>query len=124
MLLPDCCAWARWGCASSRERVQGRRRASHGSPPCTPNYWILTTLGCGLPAGAAARAAEGAPVEELRDRALRALRALHGEDAVPAPVACTVSRWASEEWARGSYSYVAIGASARDYDQLATPVRG
>lgn len=32
------------------------------------------------------------------------------------------SRWASEEWARGSYSFVAVGASGKEYDQLAAPV--
>ncbi len=50
------------------------------------------------------------------------LRRLHGEGAVPDPVAVAVSRWAGEEWACGSYSYVAVGASGREYDQLAAPV--
>jgi hypothetical protein len=76
-----------------------------------------------LVSGAAARAAEGMDDSELRDRAVATLRALHPGVAVPDPVACTVSRWGGHPYARGSYSYVAVGSSSRDYDQLAQPVQ-
>lgn len=33
-----------------------------------------------------------------------------------------VTRWRADPWARGSYSFVAVGASGSDYDVLATPV--
>jgi len=33
-----------------------------------------------------------------------------------------VTRWKSDPWARGSYSFVAVGASGNDYDLLAAPV--
>lgn len=39
-----------------------------------------------------------------------------------APVACHVTRWASDPYSSGSYSFVAVGASGRDYDQLALPI--
>ncbi|KAK2076589.1 hypothetical protein QBZ16_005349 [Prototheca wickerhamii] len=55
--------------------------------------------------------------------ALRALRNIFGQDAVPGPSATAVTRWASDPAARGSYSFVAVGASGRDYDVLALPVR-
>ena len=64
------------------------------------------------------------PESELAGRALRVLRRLHGDAAVPDPTAVAVSRWAGEPFARGSYSYVAVGASGREYDQLAAPVGG
>lgn len=31
-------------------------------------------------------------------------------------------RWRADPWARGSYSYVTVGASGSDYDLLAAPV--
>ena len=33
-----------------------------------------------------------------------------------------VTRWKSDEFARGSYSFVAAGSSGNDYDVMATPV--
>jgi hypothetical protein len=53
---------------------------------------------------------------------LQALRTAFGTSAVPAPTAHVVTRWGSDPYARGAYSYVATGASGRDYDALATPV--
>lgn len=53
---------------------------------------------------------------------LQALRTAFGASAVPAPTAHVVTRWGSDPYARGAYSYVATGASGRDYDALATPV--
>lgn len=78
---------------------------------------ILTTL----VAGSAAHAAETMSQEELTAAALAALRSVHG-DKVTEPVASVASRWGSEPYTRGSYSFVAVGASSNDYDQLALPV--
>lgn len=33
-----------------------------------------------------------------------------------------MTRWKSDEWARGSYSFVAAGSSGNDYDVMAAPV--
>lgn len=38
------------------------------------------------------------------------------------PKETVVSRWRADPWARGSYSFVAVGASGSDYDLLAAPV--
>ena len=75
-----------------------------------------------LVAGEAAHAAESASDEELREGALAMLRGMHPGLEIPHPVACTVSRWAAEEYSKGSYSYVSVGASGDDYDKLAIPV--
>ena len=40
----------------------------------------------------------------------------------PQPKETLVSRWRADPYARGSYSYVAAGASGNDYDLLASPV--
>jgi monoamine oxidase len=75
-----------------------------------------------LVSGESATAAETTSDEELKAGAMDVLRALHPGVEVPEPVACTVSRWASEKYTRGSYSYVAVGADGTDYDKLAIPV--
>lgn len=38
------------------------------------------------------------------------------------PKETVVTRWRADPWARGSYSFVAVGASGSDYDLLAAPV--
>ncbi len=43
-------------------------------------------------------------------------------DKVTEPTACVVSRWGADPFSRGSYSFVAVGASGKDYDVLAAPV--
>jgi len=75
-----------------------------------------------LVSGESATGAETASDEDLKAGAMDVLRALHPGIDIPEPVACTVSRWASEKYTKGSYSYVAVGAGADDYDKLAIPV--
>lgn len=38
------------------------------------------------------------------------------------PKESVVTRWKSDEWSRGSYSFVAAGSSGNDYDLMASPV--
>ena len=40
---------------------------------------------------------------------------------VPDPVAVACTRWGGDPFSRGSYSYVAVGASGDDYDELGRP---
>ncbi|KAL4428259.1 hypothetical protein ABPG75_002348 [Micractinium tetrahymenae] len=75
-----------------------------------------------LVSGAAARAAEDQSPEELKEAAMAVLRRIHPGVEVPEPTAYTVSMWASEPYTRGSYSFVAVGASGQHYDTLAQPV--
>ncbi len=71
----------------------------------------------GLRGGSAARGREAlsdnACIEELR----AALDA-------PAPRAAMVTRWASDPYARGSYSFLAVGSSPEDQRALAEPATG
>ncbi|KAL1437118.1 hypothetical protein MTO96_049110 [Rhipicephalus appendiculatus] len=53
-------------------------------------------------------------------RCLAVLKGIFGS--VPQPKETVVTRWRADPWSRGSYSYVATGASGSDYDILATPV--
>ena len=75
-----------------------------------------------LVSGEAAHAAEKLDEDSLKDRAVNTLRSIYPDINVPDPVSCTVSRWSSDPYARGSYSYVAVGASGEDYDVLARPI--
>ena len=64
--------------------------------------------------------ADGAVVE----RVLAALRIMFGCERVPAPTDTKVSRWGTDEWSRGSYSFLKQGSSLDDFDALAAPASG
>lgn len=73
-------------------------------------------------AGDYARALEPLSDEQVVARAQYALRSMFASKTVPEPTAFRVTRWASDPWTRGSYSYVPAHSSGEDYDMLAEPV--
>jgi monoamine oxidase len=75
----------------------------------------------GFNAGEFGRQIESLADEEIVRDAMRVLRVIFGQDA-PDPEAWLITRWASDPFAGGSYSYLAVGASPDDYDALAEPV--
>lgn len=56
------------------------------------------------------------------NNAMVVLRKLFRDASVPEPVASVVTNWGLDPFSRGAYSYVAVGASGRDYDILGRPV--
>ena len=67
----------------------------------------------------------GAEVESLSDQELTAqavqtLEAIFSD--VPQPVDAVSTRWGSDPWTRGSYSYVPVGVSFETYRDMSTPV--
>ena len=69
--------------------------------------------------------AYGTEMESLADReivadATRALADMYG--AVPQPTDALVTRWGSDPWTLGSYSYVPVGSSFERYAALAEPI--
>ena len=56
------------------------------------------------------------------NKALATLRRTFGPEVQTLYRKCLVSDWGRNPYARGSYSYVAVGGSGRDYDELAWPV--
>jgi len=78
-----------------------------------------------LVAGSAAEAMESGDESEssLVASAMGVLRRIFSDrvDEVTTPKKVAVSRWGSDPYAKGSYSYVAVGASADDYDELGRP---
>ncbi|VDN98064.1 unnamed protein product [Rodentolepis nana] len=57
-------------------------------------------------------------------RAMSILRKIFNRpnNIIPDPVGAYATHWTSDEYARGSYSYVAVGSSGDDYDLLAAPL--
>ena len=68
----------------------------------------------------------GKAIEQLSDQAIvaEAMKVLHKMygTSIPNPDAWQVTRWASDTFTRGSYSYIPPGAKGTDYDILAEPV--
>lgn len=52
---------------------------------------------------------------------MASLREIYG-DAAPDPVHANLTRWQDDEWARGSYAFLRVGAEPADHERLATPV--
>ena len=82
---------------------------------------------------------EGLPDDVVVAKAVAVLRSIFGDPVVPEvcvhstccyfhspilpqPKESHVTRWRQDEYARGSYSYVAAGSSGNDYDFLAAAV--
>lgn len=75
----------------------------------------------GFTSGRMARTVETMTDEALVAHVMRRVRAARGAR-VPDPLAVRVSHWASDPFARGSYSYPGVGASDHDRTLLAKPV--
>ncbi|HMQ50489.1 MAG TPA: FAD-dependent oxidoreductase [Anaerolineae bacterium] len=72
-------------------------------------------------AGSFGRALERLPDEQLVDAAMTVLRRIYGPQ-TPAPLGSLATRWATDPFAYGSYSYLPPGASPADRQTLARPV--
>ena len=76
---------------------------------------------CSLYGADVARHIEGMSEAEAVQEAMSVLRKIYGSD-IPAPTAQRMTRWASDPYARGSYSYPAVGSSSKDRLALAAPI--
>lgn len=72
-------------------------------------------------AGGFGRELESLTDEQLKDQAMDTLRTIYGSS-IPEPEAHFATRWASDPFALGSYSSMAVGSSPDDYDALAAQV--
>lgn len=75
-----------------------------------------------LMAGESAHYAEKASDAVLVAQCLEQLRNVFGRTNVPQPIESIVTRWGSDRFARGTYSFVAAEARPGDYDLIAAPV--
>ncbi|KAJ9615328.1 hypothetical protein H2200_001403 [Cladophialophora chaetospira] len=76
-----------------------------------------------LMAGEAAHEAEKVGDEIIVTECVAQLRNVFGAANVPPPVESIVTRWGSDRFARGTYSYVAAEARPGDYDLIAAPIQ-
>lgn len=76
----------------------------------------------GFNAAAYGHAVEARSDGEQVAEALEVLRGLYGP--VPEPEAVAVTRWASDPFARGAYSFLGVGAATADRQALGAPVAG
>ncbi|KAG7205300.1 hypothetical protein KM043_007305 [Ampulex compressa] len=74
-----------------------------------------------LVAGEAACVMENVSDDVIVGRCIAVLKGIFGNQVVPQPRESVVTRWRADPWARGSYSFVAVGSSGSDYDLLAAP---
>lgn len=72
-----------------------------------------------LMAGDAAHQAESTPDGEIIAEVTGQLRNVFKNAIVPDPIETIITRWASDPFTRGSYSYVAADALPKDYDLMA-----
>lgn len=73
-------------------------------------------------AGEAAEWVEESSDEAVLETVMEALRSTFGADAVPPPTAHVITRWRSDPFSRGSYSFLRPGAHGMHYDLMALPV--
>ncbi|WP_390618559.1 flavin monoamine oxidase family protein [Maricurvus nonylphenolicus] len=59
--------------------------------------------------------------QAITDEAMAVLRKIYGED-IPGPEAVKITRWRSDPYALGSYSYLKVGATTKHRKHLAEPV--
>ncbi|CEO60023.1 hypothetical protein PMG11_04666 [Penicillium brasilianum] len=76
----------------------------------------------GLMAGDAAHQAEQTSDGEIVAEVTTQLRNVFKHTVIPDPLETIVTRWASDPFTRGSYSFVAAGAQPEDYDLMARQV--
>lgn len=75
-----------------------------------------------LMAGDSAHKAESLSDAEILGGVTSQLRNVFKETAIPDPLETIITRWKSDRFAHGSYSYVAADALPGDYDLMARPI--
>jgi CRP-like cAMP-binding protein len=74
-----------------------------------------------LAGGCLAREIERWPVEQVSSWAAEVLRDVFGDE-VPEPESVQRTQWDVDPYSRGSYSFVAVGSTPDDIDELAKPI--
>ncbi len=94
-----------------------------GSP--WTEYWNLDVMAqlpiiVGLSPGSLARSLESMTDVQMAELAMQDLRATFGTN-ISEPIGMVVTRWASDPFALGAYSYNAVGSTLSDRDTLGEP---
>ncbi len=89
--------------------------------------WVSFTRTANLPillgfnAAERGREIESWPDRRIVDSAMQTLKTIHGQG-IPEPLDYQITRWASDPFALGSYSYNPVGAKPRMRNELAEPL--
>ena len=75
----------------------------------------------GFTAGAQARRFEKIDLTAITASTMASFRKIYGS-AVPEPEAVMQTRWSSDPYSYGAYSYISVGANTQYYDTLAQPI--
>jgi lysine-specific histone demethylase 1 len=75
-----------------------------------------------LVSGRFAESIEGKSDETVVNETLGVLRNMYRNRPVPPPIDFVVTRWRSNEFSRGSYSYIASGSSPQDIGCISRPI--
>lgn len=116
-----------FGILRNAERESSTRQGDYRRNRGRFFQWFNVTNTTGLPclialmAGDAGFETETSSNEELATEATDILRAVFGRD-VPQPLEAIVTRWASDRFARGSYSSASPNMQPHDYDIMAQTV--
>ena len=81
---------------------------------------ILLTLISGREAVASERMSE----KQLVDDVMKTLHTLYSSVDIPNPIASKRTKWGSDEFSRGSYTYLPPGSTDQDYHTLQSPCNG
>lgn len=77
---------------------------------------------CAIIAGEAADVMEKLPDDVVVGRCINILKGIFGSQSVPTPKETVVSRWKTDPWSRGSFSFVSSNSSEKDFEVLAAPI--
>lgn len=83
---------------------------------------VTETLFLGWISGRAAQYIETLSNDVIGEKCTEALRKFLNDPYIPLPKACLCSHWYSQEYCRGSYTSIAVGASQQDIEQIAQPL--
>ncbi len=85
------------------------------------NHYIQDSILLAFNAADFGRNVESLSDDDITQATMEMLRTIYGES-IPTPEGTLISRWASDPFAYGSYSYMATNATLEDRDVLAAPV--
>lgn len=121
-----------------REDILGPDKKQFGNASgVNPHHYMFLDIGrtlgpaIGSPAilmslisGSEAAACEQMPQEAVVGEIMVTLRTLFPKNAVPDPVAFNVTRWGTDKFSRGSYTFLTPGTTDEDFETLQSPVNG
>lgn len=104
-----------FGCVPEKSEERGESFLFNNLHRCMGRPILLA-----LVAGSAALVHEQRSDAEIIQRTMAILKRAFPN--APSPQKAIVTRWGTDRFARGSYSYIAVGSTGSDYDLLARPV--